>query len=64
METKKVKMLSDQELQKIFGGKVAPGGGTDCVLQPTTDCPRCPTGGDGKDCTSEAASGGGTTDTE
>lgn len=63
MTTKKVKVLSDLELQKIFGGMEA-AGGSDCVIQPTTSCPNCHSGGDDKDCTSEGASGGGTTDTE
>ena len=63
MTTQKVKVLSDLELQKIFGGGVLVKS-EDCVIQPNTSCPNCVPGADSKDCTSEAASGGGTTDSE
>ena len=63
MRTEKVKVLSDLELQKIFGGGVTLKS-ADCVLQPNTSCPNCIPGADSSDCVSEAASGGTTSDQE
>jgi len=52
MKTKKVKALTEKELLKVLGG----------VKDPQTTL--CSKGTDDTDCTSELASGGGTSDTE
>jgi hypothetical protein len=52
MKTKKVKALNDKELLNVLGGKFD---------EPVR---LCSGGQDDVDCTSELASGGGTTDTE
>ena len=59
MNLKRIKTLSTIELEKILGGDDPNDGNCD-----PGNCPGCSEGGDSTDCTSEAATGGSTTDRE
>jgi hypothetical protein len=63
METRKVRPLSTEELTRIFGGTESIESFNECVNNQQT-CPRCKSGGDSIDCSSEGVSGGTTTDSE